>query len=83
MGSPRCLAFYGTYPNTFPRRRCSARSVVTEMSTGFERGMLHVDVDGSHYIVVHLNAHSAEKRVAEAGLVAGVVVDILAEVCSV
>eukprot|EP00750_Incisomonas_marina_P018435 INCI2952.2.p1 GENE.INCI2952.2~~INCI2952.2.p1 ORF type:complete len:543 (-),score=88.18 INCI2952.2:599-2227(-) len=53
--------------------------VVTEQSTGFERGMLHVEVADCHYIVVHLHAHSATKRVDEAELVAGTVTEILNE----
>ena len=54
--------------------------VITEQSTGFERGMLHVQVANGHYVVVHLHAHSAQKRIDEARLVAAAVQDVLREV---
>mgnify|MGYP000639525546 CR=1 FL=1 len=55
--------------------------VVSEISTDFERGMLHVEINNRHYIIVHLHAHSAEKRIGETKIVANVVKDMLEQVC--
>jgi hypothetical protein len=54
--------------------------VVSELSGGFERGALHVEIAERHHVVVHLNAHSARSRVDEARLLAEEVQEVLRQV---